>query len=347
MVYWIVGDREYGEEEYRELENQRKAQKEAERIARREAEEKAREEGAQLMRQISQAYTAYKEFMGRHPQLSLRVTEGEAADHDLYEKLRQNLGHADEAPRCSHIKTDGVRCGSPRMKSGALCYAHQRMAEARPQALRLPPMEDPNAIQLGLMEVARALIDGQITEKTAGLLFYALQTAAANVDRLTFHEAPEQMVVDGPVMPAEAGERFGDRGQVAFSYEMLDHDLKLKLQEIGDEMDRRLREKRSREKHTNASLAAEDTKEHRGGPEIAGTETRFGVETNADSRRELALREIKDEDIHNGKAVPPKDSEGVTTEDMKEHRGEPEIAGAETGFAAETLCAGMRPQPNY
>jgi hypothetical protein len=276
MVYWIVGDTEYGEEEYQELEKQRKAEKEAESLASWEAEQRARQEAAQLMRQIGQAYTAYKEFVGRHPQLSLRVTEGEAADHDLYHKLRDNLERADQAPRCSHIKADGVRCGSPRMKSGVLCYAHQRMAEARPQTLRLPPMEDPNAIQLGLMEVARALIDRQISEKTAGLLFYALQTAAANVERLTFHEAPEQMVVDEPVTAAEAGK------QDAFGYEMLDEELKLRLQEISDEMDRRLREK-----HTNARLTTEDTKEHRGGLEIAGTETRFGVETNADSGREL------------------------------------------------------------
>jgi hypothetical protein len=315
MVYWIVNGKEYGEEEYRELENQGKAEKEAERIARWEAEEKARQEAAHLMRQLGAAYTAYDNFLQAHPQLRLRVTDAEAADHDVYHKLRQNLGHADEAPRCAHTKADGRRCGSPRMKTGALCYAHQRMAEARPQALRLPPMEDPNAIQLGLMEVARALIDRQITEKTAGLLFYGLQTAAANVDRLTFHEAPQEMVLDDdePVITAETGKQEG------FSYEMLDQDLKLRLQEIGDEMDRRLRE-RCTERRANAAM---------------------------DSGRELALMDPNEEEIHRGEAEPPEDPESLTTEDTREHRGEPGIGEPETGFAAETLYAGMQPQPNY
>jgi hypothetical protein len=328
---WIIDGKEYSNSEYMELKERERTECMARCTAEEETEEKARQEATRLMRQVGQAYAAFKEFMSRHPQLGLQATQREAADHNLCESLRANLERADQAPRCSHIKADGVRCGSPQTKSGALCYAHQRMAAARPQALRLPPMEDPNAIQLGLMEVARALIDRQITERTAGLLFYGLQTAAANVDRLTFHEAPQEMVLDDnePVITAEAAKQEG------FSYEMLDQDLKLRLQEIGDEMDRRLREKRSREKHTNAGLATEDTKEHRGGPEIAGTETRFGVETNADSGRDLTEVNANKVELRREDAEQPRNPESLTTEDTKGHRGEALTARPETHFAPD------------
>jgi hypothetical protein len=226
-----------------------------------EATEQTREQAALLMRQLSQANTAYKDFMGRHPELSVRAVEGVAADPDLYRHLRDNLECADRAPRCAHVKVDGLRCGSPRMKTGALCYTHQRMAESRlpapPQAPRLPSMmmEDANSIQVALMEVTRSLLAGQITEKTAGKLLYSLQIAASNLKRLTFHETPQLMAVDPPAESADL------RKQEACSYDSLDPDLKLRLQEISDEVDRRLREKSSRAE----ILTTEDTKEHGGG----------------------------------------------------------------------------------
>jgi hypothetical protein len=253
----------HGKEEHQELEKKQKTGKEAGAAAgggcapaRDEADAETREQAAQLMRQLSQAYTAYKDFMGRHPELSVRAVEDEAADPELYRHLHDNLERADQAPRCAHIKVDGLRCGSPRMKTGALCYTHQRIAESRlpaqPQTPRLPSMmmEDANSIQVALMEVTRAMLAGQITEKAAGKLLYSLQIAASNLKRLTFHESPQQMAVDAPAESADF------RKQEAFSYEMLDPDLKLRLQEISDEFDRRQREKSSRPE----TLTTEDTK---------------------------------------------------------------------------------------
>jgi hypothetical protein len=269
----IVNGKHYGQEEFQELEKQPETGKEAGAAAgggcapaRDEAVEKTREQAAQLMRQLSHAYTAYKDFMGRHPELGLQVTEDEAADPELHGHLRENLERADRAPRCAHIKVDGLRCGSPRMKSAALCYTHQRMAESRlpapQQAPRLPSMmmEDANSIQVALMEVTRALLGGQITEKTAGKLLYSLQIAASNLKRLTFHETPQQMAVDQPEESADL------RKPQPSSYETLDPDLKLRLQEISDEVDRRLRE-RSRSPQV---LTTEDTKHHGGGTSSVG-----------------------------------------------------------------------------
>jgi hypothetical protein len=261
----VVNGKQYGEE-YQELEKQRKAVKETGPVAGGESDEETREQAAQLMRRLSQAYTAYKDFMGRHPELSLRAIEGDSADPDLHRHLRDNLERADQAPRCAHIKADGLRCGSPSMKTGALCYTHQRMAESRlpspAQTPRLPSMmmEDANSIQVALMEVTRALLAGQITEKAAGKLLYSLQIAASNLKRLTFHESPQQMAVDDPAESADY------RRREACSYDSLDPDLKLRLLEISDEFDRRVREKSNRQEISTT----EDTKRHGGGTNAAG-----------------------------------------------------------------------------
>lgn len=241
MGSWIVDGKQYTDEEYQELEKQWKAQREAERKTREEAERKAQAEATELLRQLGRAYTAYREFADRHAGLCLAADADAAAGHELYRKLQENLGHANQAPRCEHVKADGLRCGSPRMKTGRLCYAHQRMADARPRTLRLPPMEDPNSIQLGLMEVSRAMLDGQISEKTAGLLFYALQTAAANAGRVTLHKAPQEMVTEEPASREES--KASEHSPNGDLYQKLDPDLKLKLMEISDEFDRRMRER--------------------------------------------------------------------------------------------------------
>jgi hypothetical protein len=262
-MVWI-GDKEYTHQEYMEKKEREWAEKRAHYEAEARAAEADRQESRRLIQQLGAAYTAYNNFIEARPHLhqpssgnqtfhapgdppsenaeDTSAVGDEAKDRLFYELLRRNLGHADDAPRCTHIKPDGIRCGSPRMKTGMLCYAHQRMLESRPRKLRLPPMDDPNSIQIGLMEVARALIDGQINEKTAGLLLYGLQIAAGNVDRLTFHQKPRTMVVEEmiqpPLFPA-AQSQPGVREDPASIYAQMDDDLKHELQQISDEFDRR------------------------------------------------------------------------------------------------------------
>lgn len=262
-MVWI-GGKHYNEEEYEALSRKESEERMARHWAEAQARERERQEAAQLLRRLGAAYTEYKNFLEARPHLGPPAAGEPAGDLLFYEKLRQNLGHADEAPRCSHIKPDGLRCGSPRMKTGALCYAHQRMADARPRGLRLPTMEDANNIQLGLMEVARALVDRQISERSAGLLLYCLQTAANNVGHVTFHKTPAQMVVEETATPPGESERpaaepgDGDRELTLYQrYRDMDPDLKLKLQEIGDEIDRRAREKCSRESASSPAAEAD------------------------------------------------------------------------------------------
>ena len=104
----------------------------------------------------------------------------------------KQLAKARLAPRCHHRKADGVRCGSPALHGRRFCYFHNRLRVRRDAPLNyLPPLEDANGIQSAIMEVARALLQNKIDRKTAGLLFYALQTASANLkQRVHFEPSP-------------------------------------------------------------------------------------------------------------------------------------------------------------
>jgi hypothetical protein len=121
-----------------------------------------------------------------------------ASDKEKIEFHRRQLALLEKAklaPRCGHIFSDGRQCRSPRVRKGKHCYAHIQMLARKPQRMNLPPLEDANAVALWLMEVSRGLLDGQISERTAGLLFYGLQLAMVNARWTTFTETnPEEMV---------------------------------------------------------------------------------------------------------------------------------------------------------
>jgi hypothetical protein len=91
------------------------------------------------------------------------------------------------------------------------------MLAVRPRRLNLPPLEDANAVMLWLMEVSRALLEGEITERTAGLLFYGLQMAMATARWTTFAQTkPEEMVrsADFTAKGAKDAEKEGPGGNV-------------------------------------------------------------------------------------------------------------------------------------
>jgi|SRR5208337_487619 len=112
------------------------------------------------------------------------------------------------SPQCHHIKTSGVRCGSPALRDRRYCYYHQRSRplllnfareNENPQLFSLPVFEDAHAIQFTLRNVAHRLLDGALSHKTAGLLFYALQIASSNLKQMKAETPqPDQVVVDPP-----------------------------------------------------------------------------------------------------------------------------------------------------
>src|SRR4029077_18844600 len=125
----------------------------------REAKERVQREAAALGGKLGETYGTLTSLMQQHPEVDREITAKTAVDEEIYEKLRQNLHRADEAPRCRWVRQDGTRCGSPQMRKHIYCFAHKQMMEARALALRLPPPEDANAIQVSVQRVQTALID--------------------------------------------------------------------------------------------------------------------------------------------------------------------------------------------
>jgi hypothetical protein len=109
-------------------------------------------------------------------------------------------------PLCQHLNVSGKSCGSPAQRHRRFCYFHdesrkrarvsaQRQRNIYPKSnfLQFPVLEDANAIQVALMQTIDGLLDGRLTDRQTGLLLYALQTASANLKRVTLEaEKPEQ-----------------------------------------------------------------------------------------------------------------------------------------------------------
>ena|ERR1700688_3251810 len=112
-----------------------------------------------------------------------------------------------EAPRCRHIKLNGTQCGSPALRDLKFCFYHVR---SRPKIvefysegkyvtgdLLLPAFEDAHSIQDVIRQVIQLLLLKKIDQKTASLMFYALQIASSNLKRMDLEKPqPEQVVLD-------------------------------------------------------------------------------------------------------------------------------------------------------
>jgi len=105
--------------------------------------------------------------------------------------------------KCEHIKTNGIRCGSPALRGEPFCYFHHRARRDFPRrpepvpvvaapALDIPFPEDADAIQYALGKVMYGLLNGMIDHKTAGLMLYALQTASGNLKNTSLYKRSMQ-----------------------------------------------------------------------------------------------------------------------------------------------------------
>jgi hypothetical protein len=169
-----------------------------------EGQERTRQRAEGLVRRIGEACDELEKLAEENPELVGRVTYGAEEHKEAYLRLKARLALADSAPRCRWVRQDGTTCGSPQMKRHIYCFAHKQMAEAQALMLRLPALEDANAIQVGLMRIQKALIEGTISTKTAGLLLYSMQLALQNVGRTTFGQIKAQELVRDTVDEEEA-----------------------------------------------------------------------------------------------------------------------------------------------
>jgi hypothetical protein len=193
MGYWMIDGKQMTDEEH-----ERNEQQEA------EARESVRLEIAARTKQLREDYEALNRLLEEHPEIERQSTDKETRDRESYKKLRRSLGLADQAPRCRWVKQDGRCCGSPQMRQHIYCYAHIQMMEARALMLKLPALEDANAIQIALMRVQTALVDHTISERAAGLLLYSLQIATINVEKTTFGHAQDAELATNLVDEREA-----------------------------------------------------------------------------------------------------------------------------------------------
>jgi hypothetical protein len=185
-----------------------------------EAQEQVNDRMQALATRLAQTYEELSRLLERNPGMKRQMTEGDAREDKIYQKLKQRLKMADMAPRCQWVKQDGTACRSPQMKQHIYCFAHKQMAEARTLMLMLPVVEDANAIQVGLMRIQKALIEDTISMKKAGLLLYSMQLAMTNVGQTTFGQAKDEEMVRETVDEDEAfREKAVSNQQSAFSEE--------------------------------------------------------------------------------------------------------------------------------
>jgi len=117
-----------------------------------------------------------------------------------------HLDQAHRSPRCMHVRSNGVRCGSPAMRRNAFCFFHDRYYNA-PAEDTFPPLEDANAVQVALMQVLdrlrrEALRPGSLDLRAVNSLLYGLQTAAFNSKRTSFDSftTRRETVTDDPIL---------------------------------------------------------------------------------------------------------------------------------------------------
>jgi hypothetical protein len=148
-----------------------------------------------LAHKLAQTYEELSRLLERNPAMKRQMTEGDAREDKIYQRLKQRLKMADMVPRCQWVKQDGTACRSPQMKQHIYCFAHRQMAQAREQMLMIPVVEDANAIQMGLMRIQKALMEDTISMKKAGLLLYSMQLAMTNGGQTTFGQAKDEEMV--------------------------------------------------------------------------------------------------------------------------------------------------------
>jgi len=103
---------------------------------------------------------------------------------------------------CTHIKVTGVRCGSPALRGELFCYFHHHLRHnvkgPRSRMNYSAILEDEESIQVSLMEMVNALLNGTIELKRAELILRALNTAVRNIRRAKFGIDGKSMVREIP-----------------------------------------------------------------------------------------------------------------------------------------------------
>ena len=102
MSYWIVDGQQLTNEQYEELQRQKRLE-----------EKNIRQESERLSRQLSQAYAALKEHLERNPETSQEITDEQELEQQIYYNLRRNCtGPTKLRDACGCART-GLSAGLP------------------------------------------------------------------------------------------------------------------------------------------------------------------------------------------------------------------------------------------
>jgi len=239
-------------------------------------QERVKDRAEALALKLAQTYEELTRLLEWNPGVKRQITQGEAKEDKVYQKLKQRLKMADMAPRCQWVRQDGTSCRSPQMKKHIYCFAHMQMAEARELMLRLPPPEDANAIQVGLMRIQKAVIEDTISMKKAGLLLYSMQLALTNVGQTTFGQAKDEEMVRDTVDEEEA---FREKQRPPRRHGGTEEEKGLRRMDADERgLQSAVSEKQNHHQHQRpfTTKDAEDAKENQGLPRMNTDDTDFG-----------------------------------------------------------------------
>jgi hypothetical protein len=117
--------------------------------------------------------------------------------------IDEAISPARQAPRCEHIRAEGLRCQAPALRGRKLCYAHTRMLAGRRSGLQLPALEDASGIALAAMQVVQQMLDGKLERKTAAIALYGIQIVAGTLKHKPFSPKPTSVVLEAAGLPPE------------------------------------------------------------------------------------------------------------------------------------------------
>jgi hypothetical protein len=183
---------------YKAHTHEEKAEVERRRDERRQREAKQRERQAwpvsqagQLLKQLGEAFAAYRACVAQDPRLEEKGLEFDELNQRIFNRMKTNIDRAHQAARCRYEKANGATCRAPRVRGKKYCHMHLMLEDARPQKISLPSLGDANGIQAAIARGAQAVVDGKLEQKQASILGYYLQLALSNVGRVDFEEERE------------------------------------------------------------------------------------------------------------------------------------------------------------
>src|SRR6266853_4878653 len=151
----------------------------------------------QLLKKLGECFAEYRECMEQDPRLLEKALAFDEMNQKTFNKMRNTIDRANNAPRCRHPKPTGGTCRAPRVRGKKYCHMHLMLEEARPQKIQLPNLGDANGIHGAIANGAQAVVDGKLDYKQASILGYYLQLALSNVGRVNFEEEEEEMLTAG------------------------------------------------------------------------------------------------------------------------------------------------------